>query len=92
MAISIQPINLADTPGLARTLMSAWYEDPHWRALWLQTPVLEALIHMASEGMSWSLVNSESRKRYKKAVDTATGEIVGYVRWVLPPVLDGENI
>jgi hypothetical protein len=44
--------------------------------------------------MSWSLIHSPRSKRYQKAVDSGMGVIVGYARWVLPPILceDGERI
>ncbi|KAH8648271.1 hypothetical protein BGZ60DRAFT_499633 [Tricladium varicosporioides] len=87
MAISIQAVSVADTPRLARTMMGAWYGDPHWLTLWVRLPALGDLIYASEERLPWNLINGDKSKRYQKAIDTATGEVVGYARWVLPPIL-----
>jgi hypothetical protein len=42
--------------------------------------------------MPRSLVNSSNNKRYQKAIDTTTGEVIGYARWVLPPRLAEKGV
>ena len=86
MGFSIHAVSVSDTHGLARTMMGAWFGDPHWVKLWYQ-PVLEDIISACEERLPWNLVSGDKNKRHQKVVETKTGEVVGYARWVLPPML-----
>jgi hypothetical protein len=40
----------------------------------------------------WNLINRRAEKRHLKAIDVETGELVGYARWLLPPILADKNV
>ncbi|MCJ1313306.1 hypothetical protein MMC25_006983 [Agyrium rufum] len=82
----VQSARPADAAGLASAMMSAWYANPHWRNRW-EAPNLEQLIGCCTERLPWTLVNGRDRKRHQKVVSAASGEIVAYARWSLPPDL-----
>jgi hypothetical protein len=91
MAFAEQPVVPADAKGLATTLMSAWYENPHWRFRY-EDPSLERLIYYNSERIPWKLVTGRAEKRHQKVIDVETGDVVGYARWLLPPILAEKNV
>jgi hypothetical protein len=39
----------------------------------------------------WNLINRRAEKRHLKAIDVETGELAGYARWLLPPILADKN-
>ena len=41
----------------------------------------------AAERIPWNLINGREKTRHQKAIDVENGEVVGYARWYLPPVL-----
>lgn len=83
MAYVVQPVSPAEAPSLARAMMSAFYQDKHWVLLWPQMS-LEDIISRCIERLPWNLVKVRTNKRHEKVVDEASGEIVGYARWILP--------
>ncbi|KAJ5355864.1 Acyl-CoA N-acyltransferase [Penicillium concentricum] len=86
MAFIIQPCCPEDAPGLATTMMGARLTDPHWRALW-ESPSPESIIPRAIERVPWTLMTGTETKRHQKVIDVETGQVVGYARWSLPPIL-----
>ncbi len=41
--------------------------------------------------MPATLMKDPDNVRHQKAVDVRSGKVVGYVRWILPAVVDGEE-
>lgn len=83
MPYLVQPIHTSEAPGIARAMISAFHQDRHWALLWGQM-TLEEIIEGCTQRLPWNLVKVRSNKRHQKVVDEATGEIVGYARWILP--------
>ncbi|KAE9382226.1 hypothetical protein N431DRAFT_491429 [Stipitochalara longipes BDJ] len=50
------------------------------------------LIDRSTKRFPWNLINKRELKRYQKAIDVASGEVVGYARWLLPPELADEKV
>lgn len=86
MPFSVQPVVTADAEGLATTMMSAMYEDPHWVILW-EKPALAEITAACAQRLPWNLINGTKHKRHQKVIEIETGQVVGYARWVLPPAL-----
>lgn len=84
MSYIVQSVDVDDAPGLARAMFSAWWENPHWRALWAKDMDLETLINDCAERIPWNLISDRSLKRHLKVVDANSGEIAGYSRYILP--------
>jgi len=84
MPFTISAATPADAPGLAENNMFAFYHtDQHWRAMWGSKPLSE-VIEDAAARLPHILVTDREKKRHIKAVDDATGVIIGYARWILP--------
>ncbi|KAA8576934.1 hypothetical protein EYC84_006968 [Monilinia fructicola] len=76
---------MTDAPGLSRAMMSAWWEDEHWRALWAKSgTTLEQIISDCIQRQPKSFTKGRNVKRHLKAVDTDSGEIVAYSRYIVP--------
>lgn len=86
MAFVIKPCFPEDAPGLAATMMGARLTDLHWRCLW-DDPSVGRIIPGAIERLPWNLVTGTETKRHQKVIDVETGQVVGYARWCLPPIL-----
>jgi hypothetical protein len=86
MKFMIQPCFPADAPGLAATMMSARLTDPHWANLW-EDQSAEQIISKATDRVPWNLVTGRETKRHEKVIDCETNQVVGYARWILPPIL-----
>ncbi|KAI8960877.1 acyl-CoA N-acyltransferase [Daldinia sp. FL1419] len=80
----IECCTVADAAAMARNNMSAFWEDPTWILLWPKEVTREFMIENATKRYPRSLVSDREEKRHQKAVDPATGELVGYARWILP--------
>jgi hypothetical protein len=83
MPYVVQPVSQMEAAGLARAMMSAFHQDKHWALLWPNMS-LEEIIEGCTQKLPWNLVKVRTNKRHQKVVDEATGEIVGYARWILP--------
>ena len=91
MRFSLQPCGPADASDIATVIMTAWNTNWHWRYRW-EDLSLENLIERSTKRFPWNLVTEREIKRHQKAVDIATGEVVGYARWLLPPELADKNV
>ncbi|KAI0851887.1 acyl-CoA N-acyltransferase [Daldinia vernicosa] len=80
----IERCTVADAAALARNNMSAFWEDPNWKLIWSKETTLDMLIENNAKRYPRILATDREKKRHEKAVDPATGELVGYARWVLP--------
>jgi hypothetical protein len=83
MPYEVWPVTLADAPGVARANMSAFYGNAHWRLLWPNMS-LDEIIDGNEKRLPRNLVRGRATKRHQMVVDTSTGEVVGYARWILP--------
>ena len=91
MAFMLQSVVPADAHEIATVKTSAWCENPHWRIRWVD-PSPEKMISCCAALFPWNLVNHREQKRHQKAIEIESGELVGYARWLLPPVLAEKNV
>ncbi|KAF7938448.1 uncharacterized protein EAE98_000786 [Botrytis deweyae] len=85
MPYAVQYVSTSDAPGLAEAMMSAWWQDEHWKVLWAKSNMpLEQIISDCSERLPWNFISGRSVKRHLKVVDSDSGEIVAYSRYILP--------
>lgn len=75
-----------DAAGLAKNNMSAFWEEKSWNLLW-EDGSLPNRITAGELRMPRQLLTSRDVRRHQKVVETATGDIVGYARWILPESL-----
>ncbi|SPQ25301.1 be2271e8-e575-4727-9cea-0151190e28ca [Thermothielavioides terrestris] len=80
---TITQVTVADGPALAATNIPAFWADPHWRLDWRHR-TLEYHISQVALRYPRTLLRNRTTARHQKAVDTATGEILGYARWTIP--------
>ena len=71
-----------DAAGLAKNNMTSFYGEPWWNMLW-DIP-LESIITMCTARTPNNLMRDRHVRRHQKVIDTSTGQIVGYARWILP--------
>ncbi|KAE8548901.1 hypothetical protein TMatcc_010238 [Talaromyces marneffei ATCC 18224] len=71
-------------------MMGARLTDPHWAHLW-EDPSSETIIAKATDRVPWNLVTGRDIKRHQKVINRVTGQVVGYARWILPPILAKNN-
>lgn len=91
MPYSVQSIDLeCDCAGLSQVMIPAFMQDPHWALLWPDMS-MEQVIDGCNRRLPQNLITARERKRYQKVVETETGEIAGYSRWILPPQLQGKG-
>ncbi|RDW78385.1 hypothetical protein BP5796_06237 [Coleophoma crateriformis] len=77
----VQPCDAAHAQGIANANMRAFNQDPHWRLVWPKTLTIEEIIDGNANRLPKQLSNSRETTRHEMAVDTETGEVVGYARW-----------
>ncbi|KAI2464592.1 acyl-CoA N-acyltransferase [Annulohypoxylon bovei var. microspora] len=80
----IEGCTVADAAAMARNNMSAFWEDPTWVLLWPKDITREFMIEQGAKRYARSLLRDRGVARHQKAVDPATGALVGYARWILP--------
>ncbi|PPJ59490.1 hypothetical protein CBER1_02463 [Cercospora berteroae] len=73
-----------DSDELTRNNISAFWSNTNWRLAWSHR-TLESHISEMAKRAPHNLVSGREQKRHQKAVDSETGRIVGYIRWLLPP-------
>ncbi|KAI0603489.1 hypothetical protein F4775DRAFT_533908 [Biscogniauxia sp. FL1348] len=79
----------ADGPALAYNNISAFWTDPTYVLLW-GDKTREYMIEQASKRYPRSLLTDRDHKRHQVVVDSETGSVVGYSRWILPDRLASE--
>ncbi len=82
-AFAITQVAAADGPALAATNIPAFWADPHWRLSWRHR-TLDYHISQVALRYPRNLLRNRATARHQKAVDTVTGEILGYARWSIP--------
>ena len=83
MPYVVRPIDMQDVPALSEMMMRAFWDDPHWALVWPGMTV-EEVIEGHNHRLPYNLITGREKFRYQKAIDTDSGEIVGYSRWLLP--------
>lgn len=73
--------NLDDAPELAKTCITAWWEEGWWRATW-EVP-LDEVVEGGILTVRLLLTKNRNVWRHVKIIDNAVGVIVGYARWEL---------
>ncbi|KAF2206314.1 hypothetical protein CERZMDRAFT_53395 [Cercospora zeae-maydis SCOH1-5] len=74
-----------DSDELTRNNISAFWSNTNWRLAWSHR-TLESHISEMAKRAPHNLVSGREQKRHQKAVNPETGRIVGYIRWLLPPL------
>ncbi|EFQ36031.1 acetyltransferase [Colletotrichum graminicola] len=74
---------VADSDELTRNNIPAFWADRHWNLAWRHR-TLEYHISQVAKRTPRNLLSNPETKRQQKAVDPATGRIVGFARWYLP--------
>ena len=82
-SFTISQVTVADGPALAANNIPAFWADPHWRLEWRHR-TLDYHVSQVALRYSHTLLRNRATARHQKAVDAATGEILGYARWSLP--------
>jgi len=80
---------VSDAQALAENNVTAWWDDPSWNMLW-HIRTLQYVIDGAAARGAHRLLQDRDRTRHMKAVDPATGRVVGYVRWEVPVGCEGD--
>ncbi|KAJ5107835.1 hypothetical protein N7456_004510 [Penicillium angulare] len=80
-----------DVVALSKNNMSAFWSQTWWRMLWIDKP-LNIIIDNCILRMPQSLQTDRAVRRHEKVIDSATGGIVGYARWILPESHSGSWI
>ncbi|RFU35456.1 hypothetical protein B7463_g846, partial [Scytalidium lignicola] len=80
---TIHKCTIRNSEALARNNMSAFWTDSNWVLVWGDR-TLEDVIKQAALRTPFNLLTNRSHKRHQVAIDERTGEIVGYIRWILP--------
>jgi hypothetical protein len=62
---------------------SRW-PDTHWRALFDVGTTLEQVVTDTAARIPFNLITARAERRHQVAVDIQSGEVLAYVRWVLP--------
>jgi hypothetical protein len=99
VAETLKPVNMpnykiegctaSDAAALARNNMSAYWTDSTWR-LNFKNRTLDDIIEQCTKRVPMNLLSDRAQNRHQKVVDTETGAVLGYARWILPDRLTGE--
>ncbi|CAD0107469.1 unnamed protein product [Aureobasidium uvarum] len=84
MSFSIKSVDVALAPSIAKAMVSARWAEPHWKALFESTTTPTQIVYDLSQRLPWNLINNRTTKRHQVAIDNATGQVVAYIRWILP--------
>lgn len=79
----VKQCTVEDGPALAKNNMSAFWEQKWWNINW-ETATLDEVIEKAAARMPRNLLKDRHVLRHQMVIDTATGQPVGYARWIMP--------
>jgi hypothetical protein len=83
MSYKLRPgCTVEDADGVAKNNVSAFWQQTWWRILFAATE--ETLREIVTRRTPHNLLSQREVKRHQVVVDTSTGEIVGYARWIMP--------
>jgi hypothetical protein len=81
---TLAPVTVEDGPAIGRNNVSAFWRDSNWHLMWSRIGKSEEyVISQAERRWAWNLIKDPYR-RSQKAIDTETGELVGFAHWILP--------
>ena len=78
-----------DGSAVAKCNAAAFWDETWWRLLW-PDKTLESVTAAIADRTPRNLLQMRSVRRHQSVVDTESGDIVGYARWVLPAEHDGK--
>ena len=81
-SFTVQSVRIEDVPSIATATMSAFWNDSYWRQMW--TVPLSSLIILNAQRLPHRLNTDRHKQRFENVVDTATGEVLGHARWIVP--------
>jgi GNAT superfamily N-acetyltransferase len=79
----IKPCTVIDGPAIGRNNVNAFWTDKTWIQIW-RGRTCEFVAEQAAKRGARNLLLDRAHRRHLKAVDSSTGDVVGYARWVLP--------
>lgn len=79
----IQPCTFADAYTVGSNNVKSFWTDITWRQTFAGQTV-DLVAHNGGVRGASNFLRDRAHRRHLKAVDSATGEIVGYARWLLP--------
>jgi hypothetical protein len=83
MAYKIQPgCTIKDAEGIAKNNVLAFWQHTWWRILFVAPQ--ETVLEKVTSRIPRNLLHQRDVRRHQVVVDTNTGDIVGYARWILP--------
>lgn len=80
----IKRCTVDNAASLSSNNMSAFWEVQWWNVMWPPQKTLDDLIAATAARFPHRLLSDRETKRHQMVVDTSTGEVVGYARWILP--------
>jgi hypothetical protein len=88
MGWRMKPCTLDDADALAVNNGGAFWGQPYWRILWPADMKEEYIVEQLRKKIpAHLLLLNRHERRHEKAVDKATGALLGYARWTIPPSL-----
>jgi hypothetical protein len=78
MPLQLQDVDFNDGKAIASVFVSAFFDDPFQKSLYPGMPFDKQVAVIFSR---WPNEYGNVSTRYKKVVDTDSGEIVSYSRW-----------
>lgn len=84
MSISITVADVTLAPSIANAMVSARWKDPHWVALFRSDISCSKVTLDTAQRLPWNLISGRASNRHHIAIDSTTGEVVAYARWILP--------
>ena len=88
--MELQPCNVDDGPAIGALLATCFWPDPMYR-MKFGDHTLEHIAKHHGARTAKSLLADPARRRHQKAVDPATGKMLGYARWTLTDKPEAEN-
>ncbi|KAM0811829.1 hypothetical protein AB5N19_12185 [Seiridium cardinale] len=89
LAAKVDRCTVDDAAALARNNMSAYWTDSTWR-INFRGRELEDIIANCTKRVPTNLLTNRDTLRHQKVVDTQTGAVLGYARYIMPNRLTGE--
>lgn len=80
MPYELRTPDFDDAEGIAKVQVHAFSQDPHWTRKWPNMTPDEIALGTFNR-LPRSFIRGRQTGRHQIAVDTATGEIVGYAKW-----------
>lgn len=83
MAYELKPCcTVADADAVAKNIVPAFWQQTWWRILFEASE--EDIVAKVARRTPQNLLAQRAVRRHQAVIDTTTGCVVGYARWVLP--------